>query len=960
MSDDATPFEVLPAEEVARLLPSYSQISFLAQGGMATVYQGVQTSLDRPVAIKILPREFGADESFRLRFVAEGKAMAKLNHPNLVSIFDFGEVDGLLYLVMEFVEGETLHEKAYGTPMDNLEAVDLCQKVAAGLANAHKKGILHRDVKPANVLLDHQGNPKLGDFGLAEGDERAEGDDLVFGTPGYTSPEVMANPTAADEKADIFAIGIMLYELLTTQLPAEPYQTPSRLVQSDPRIDPVIQTAIQPNPAMRYATAHDLAEALKTVHDKMKAAPRRKLASSGAPSGAGARVLATGSSTGGPAAPPRPTISKSSRSTGSNFPLLRNLIIIGILSVAIYAVWNAMQDKQARFDAEEAKQQEEIDQKKKRKSAVAQKKMADAALRKTENKKPKEKTPDVVASTLSPREQLAELQFALADGERGRFPEGAIQRGNSHYFFIEDELTWYQAIDFAERHGAHLAITPQQADLSWLAKQNPTEKDLWLGAGAISKSDWSWFDEDVEYELTKPRTSTGTAAMVTKIGILKARQPALQLPFFIQWYNDGKQPGTRQNHLAQLADSLSSDTPNWPPGIISFQERRYLIIAREVTQGEAKTLAAQSGGHLAVPSNEIEASFLLEAVEKAGLPSLWIGGEKREGAWGWQTNEPWSFAKWKEGSPNNKRPARGLRLSPDGWINMNPTNKAPGFVIEWSEDASETMADPSSSEGGGQALQELAELRSKAKQFLGARQAENATKQKGHFTSQQIRVRQWFRSLSEEEASELKLLSEQDANDFTANNNRFTAPEETHLGKKSGHAVTLLSSYYELQKKSDQELLLLAERLRVSYLARIEALLDDAAKNGLTSQVTALKKEIQASGNSGRSFMDYLNADSTKSSSITNGSQADASAGLNILEAIFEAQTQSADVTTAVQGYLAQGTSFIVGAKDLGIDPAPGKHKTLRVSYTYGGETYAAKFQKGQLVSNETLIKQAQ
>ena len=244
MSDDATPFEVLPAEEVARLLPSYSQISFLAQGGMATVYQGVQTSLDRPVAIKILPREFGADESFRLRFVAEGKAMAKLNHPNLVSIFDFGEVDGLLYLVMEFVEGETLHEKAYGTPMDNLEAVDLCQKVAAGLANAHKKGILHRDVKPANVLLDHQGNPKLGDFGLAEGDERAEGDDLVFGTPGYTSPEVMANPTAADEKADIFAIGIMLYELLTTQLPAEPYQTPSRLVQSDPRIDPVIQLSL--------------------------------------------------------------------------------------------------------------------------------------------------------------------------------------------------------------------------------------------------------------------------------------------------------------------------------------------------------------------------------------------------------------------------------------------------------------------------------------------------------------------------------------------------------------------------------------------------------------------------------------------------------------------------------------------------------------------------------------------
>ena len=967
MSDDATPFEVLPAEEVERLLPSYSQMSFLAQGGMASVYRGVQTTLDRPVAIKILPREFGTDESFRLRFEAEGKAMAKLNHPNLVSIFDFGEVDGLLYLVMEFVEGVTLHEEAYGKPMDNLAAVDLCQKVAAGLANAHRNGILHRDVKPANVLLDAQGNPKLGDFGLAEGDERAEGDDLVFGTPGYTSPEVMANPIAADEKADIFAIGVMLHELLTTELPTEPYQAPSRLVQSDPRIDAVIKTAIQPDPALRYASADDLATALKDLHAGMKAAPRRKLASSGKASGSGAAVLATGSNTGGPAVPQRPAPSSSSSSRGSNLPFVRNLIIIGILSVAIFAVWNAMQDKQARIDKKEAKQQAEIDRKKEREEAAAQRAREEREAAILTAKKDTQKgskgsststTPQEPLPSLTPREQLEELQSALLAGDRESFPEGTIQRGTSHYFFIEDELTWYQAIDFAERYGAHLAITPKKNDLGWLAKQNPSEKDIWLGAGAISKSDWAWLDEGIEYELTKPRTSTGTAAMVTKIGIIKARQPALKLPFFIQWYNNGKQPGTRELDLTNLAKSLTTSSPSWPPGTFSFQERRYLIIGSNLTLAEAGALASKGKGHLAVPSNELEASFLIDTVEKAGLSSLWIGGEQRNGSWIWRTNEPWDFAKWNEGFPQGGEDASGLQVNTTGWLNANPLDEAPGFIIEWSDDAKK-VPETENNNGGG-ALEELASLRTLAKRFLAKKQVESNAKRSDNFAAQGMRVRQWFRSLSTEDALTYKRFYDQDSSLFEANDNRLSPPQETNLGKNSRDAADILDNFFELQKKADQELLLAAEQLRISYLAKIETLLNESKEKGLSSQIPTLEKEMKATGTSGRSFMDYLNADSTKSSSITNGSQADASARLNILEAIFGTQTQSADVTTAVQGYLAQGTSFIVEAEDLGIDPAPGKNKTLRVSYTYGGETYAANFQKSQLVSNKTLIKQAQ
>ena len=873
MSDDASPFELLPAEEVEELLPSYSELTFLAKGGMAAVYRGVQTSLERPVAIKMLPAEFGSDESFRLRFVAEGKAMARLNHPNLVGIFDFGQVNDLLYLVMEFVDGKTLHEHAYGAPMDELEAIDLCQKVADGLAHAHEHGILHRDIKPANVLLDSHLEPKLGDFGLAEGEERDEGDDLVFGTPGYTAPEVMANPAAADEKADIFAIGVMLYELMTTTLPADPYQPPSRVAGTDARIDNVIARAIQPDPAHRHATAQELATELKNLQAQIKAAPRRKLATK-ASSGNAARALKVDApappknfsspKAAGSGAPPRPPATSISSDATSNIPLVRNLIIIGMLCAAIAVAWSALKSKKARVADEDQKKIEKFEREEARKKKIEADRLARLKGGTTPSNKDKgagkakptePHVPEAEAPTpLTPLEQLAELQSALKAGERSRFPEGSKQRGGARYFFIKEPLTWYEAIEFAESYGGHLAITPKDSDLSWLAKEIPTEDDIWVGAGAISRSDWEWFDDRVEFEHKKPRTSTGTAAMVTNSGFIRAREPSLKLPFFIQWDTDGKQLASREADLLQLAESLQTSQPSWPPGVISYEERRYLILGQALTQSEAAAIAASTGGTLAVPSNEAEASFLMEAVAKSGLTSLWIGGEKKGGAWAWRTNEPWSFARWASGYPLPADKAIALQTNGSGWLNADPYQDCPGFIIEWSDDAKDAPEVEATQNDG---LASLNNLRAKARRYLATKQSQTLAKTKSNFSAHGMAMRQMLRNIAQEDAAAIQRKYDKYLKACAAEGNRLVSPADDAIAG-ARDAVKVIERYYAIQKEAEEKLIDTAAKTRVSYLKEIDELIAEAKTKGLNSQIDPMEKEKVATGTSGASFLRHL------------------------------------------------------------------------------------------------------
>lgn len=286
MSDFEKPvdFSAPIMEQVEALFPSYDIFKLIACGGMGAVYHAKQRSLDREVAIKLLPRELSENQEFRIGFETEAKAMAKLNHSNLIGVYDFGEAGGMLFIIMEYAAGGSLFQAAAGHPVEQSEAIRIITAICHGLANAHSNDILHRDIKPANILFDAIRVPKISDFGLAStlGSEFQEGEQ-IFGTPGYTAPEVIQPPHSFDQRADIFSVGVMLFELLTGSLPANPSSSASQLCSCNVSLDRIIKRAMNPDPERRYKTAADLAADLDKVPKPLGKALRTSGASSQRP-----------------------------------------------------------------------------------------------------------------------------------------------------------------------------------------------------------------------------------------------------------------------------------------------------------------------------------------------------------------------------------------------------------------------------------------------------------------------------------------------------------------------------------------------------------------------------------------------------------------------------------------------------------------------------------------------------
>jgi serine/threonine protein kinase len=200
----------------------YRIIEQLGQGGMATVYKAYHASLDRFVAIKVLHPAFLEDANFLARFQREARLVARLDHPNIVPIHDYAEHEGRPYLVMKFIEGETLKARLEKGPLSADETSHIVDKVGAALAYAHKRGILHRDIKPSNVLLTKDDEIYLADFGLARIAQSGEStltSDMIVGTPQYISPEQALGKKDLDEGTDIYSFGVMLYEMTVGKVP---------------------------------------------------------------------------------------------------------------------------------------------------------------------------------------------------------------------------------------------------------------------------------------------------------------------------------------------------------------------------------------------------------------------------------------------------------------------------------------------------------------------------------------------------------------------------------------------------------------------------------------------------------------------------------------------------------------------------------------------------------------------
>ena len=254
----------------------------IGAGGMAEVFRGFDTVLNRTVAIKVLLPQFARDAGFVARFRREAQAAARLNHPNIVGVFDTGAEGDTQYIVMEFVEGRTLHDFiSTGRQMTPIQAVELGQKIAEAVAAAHSQGVIHRDIKPANIMVTREGAVKVMDFGIAriETAETAPQTSAVLGTAAYLSPE-QAQGLPVDARTDIYSLGTVLYELVCGRPPftgdspvAIAYKqvnetpvAPSQLSPDVPsRLDAVIMKALSKNPANRYQTAQALWDDLERV-----------------------------------------------------------------------------------------------------------------------------------------------------------------------------------------------------------------------------------------------------------------------------------------------------------------------------------------------------------------------------------------------------------------------------------------------------------------------------------------------------------------------------------------------------------------------------------------------------------------------------------------------------------------------------------------------------------------------
>ncbi len=246
------------------MLPQYEIESLLGRGGMGAVYKGRQADLDRRVAIKILPSNLGIDgQDYAGRFKQEARAMARLKHPGIVTVYDFGQTaEGLLYFVMEFVEGMDVQAMiSREGRLHSANAISIAAHVCEALHYAHSHGIIHRDIKPANVIVGYDGHVRVADFGLAKVMNAGQASELtlsgsVMGTPNYLAPEALIPGVDLDHRVDIYAVGVMLYHMLTGKVPYGAFEMPSfQIPGMDPRLDTIVAKAMRESPDNRYRSA---------------------------------------------------------------------------------------------------------------------------------------------------------------------------------------------------------------------------------------------------------------------------------------------------------------------------------------------------------------------------------------------------------------------------------------------------------------------------------------------------------------------------------------------------------------------------------------------------------------------------------------------------------------------------------------------------------------------------------
>ncbi len=252
-------------------IQGYEILGIIGKGGMGSVYKAKQLSLNRLVAIKVLKSEYASQKDFILRFNREAEVLAKLSHPNIVPIIDKGSQNGIFYFVMEYIDGETLRQKLRHGKLRLDEAIKYTLQILRAISFAHKQNVIHRDLKPENVLIDSAENVRIADFGLADivgaqNDYSLTGSGMAMGTAHYMAPEQRRDAKRVDKRADIFSLGITLYEMLAGEVPQGNFKRICQ-IRSDvnPSIDLVIEKAISSRAQDRFQSADEMMTAIRAA-----------------------------------------------------------------------------------------------------------------------------------------------------------------------------------------------------------------------------------------------------------------------------------------------------------------------------------------------------------------------------------------------------------------------------------------------------------------------------------------------------------------------------------------------------------------------------------------------------------------------------------------------------------------------------------------------------------------------
>lgn len=836
-------FDAPELDQLAELLPAYHFLTFIAKGGMGAVYKARQRSLDRDVAIKILPRELGADSDFRQSFESEAKAMARLNHPNLVGVYDYGTVDGMPYIVMELVNGKSLYHSAWNKAIDPSQAVRIAAGICKGLGHAHEHGIIHRDIKPANILLTPKAEPKIGDFGLAR-PSGSDGPSLIMGTPGYSAPEFLDNPDRADKRADVYAVGVILHELVTGERP-DPTGKIAPKPTGDERLDEIWQKAVHPNPAFRYPDAEAMAEALsawESAHSGSQAAapgaPKLLVAQAGSP-------RQTGNNPQKPSASPENAPPQVQIQTGSNWSLVRNLLIIASLIVAIGFTYKYLERTKKERTANNQRTQQEKFEKEQRDQASQrqnERKTKDQANNPAARPKLQPKPPEPKVETSL--DTLQRLRSKLARGERDEMPLGTKRRGDSDYLLVTTPMTWHEAAAFAEDHGGHLAVVTAEEDVTWFTQITSDETPFWIGAGRAGRGDWIMVDGS-DWPLAKAPGGAGSFAALDPIGLLRARKANDLYPFVIQWQRDGSNPATLSTMLGRTRESLENPTPIFPPGTIGLDARHFLLIPRAIDRRQALQLAEQAGGLLAVPASRDEASRLAELAAEANAPlGLWLGASRSGAIWKWDTNETWEFAEWASDADQENGGSAMVLVPGKGWKDADPEQIASGLIIEWSSDFKAAQAKP---EEIAQVGSDMGALKVKAAELINAARKEHHERLAANARTYVWDLNVWLRGLKKSEADkwtthvdELKKLIVRDRVPVP---NQF-GPESTI--ELSIQMAKICAYGDKKQNEYDVELESKLTRIRKAYLTRLNKSATTAEQSGQAALAREIREQMSA------------------------------------------------------------------------------------------------------------------